>query len=114
MPTEEPPRLWFELSTGSDPIAGQMHADGNPSRSFHSWLELVALIEEMRAERPEPTPTDRNDEKTSSSSQARAARKQEETSEDKLPRRTGRSPRRLRVDKQAAVTPRTTIPQEEP
>lgn len=56
MPTQEPSRLWFELNTGSDPIAGQMHADGNPSRSFHSWLELVALIEETRAKRPEPKP----------------------------------------------------------
>lgn len=33
-----------------------MHADGVPSRSFDSWLELVALIEEMRAERPEHKP----------------------------------------------------------
>ena len=53
MPSQEPPRLWFELNTGSDPIGGRMHADGNPPRSFHSWLELVALIEEMRAERSE-------------------------------------------------------------
>ena len=56
MPTQEPSRLWFELNPGSDPIEGQMHADGNPSRPFHSWLELVALIEETRAERPDPDP----------------------------------------------------------
>ena len=56
MPMQEPSRLWFELNIGSDPIEGQMHADGNAPRSFHSWLELVALIEEMRAERSESNP----------------------------------------------------------
>jgi hypothetical protein len=56
MPTQEPSRLWFELNTGSDSIVGQMHADGNPTRSFHSWLELVALIEEMRDQRSQPNP----------------------------------------------------------
>lgn len=56
MPTQKPSRLWFELNSGSDPIDGQMHADDNPSRPFHSWLELVALIEETRAQRPDPNP----------------------------------------------------------
>ncbi len=54
MPTEGTPRLWFEVDTGRDPIAGQMHAIGEPPQPFHSWLELVALIEQMRARRSQP------------------------------------------------------------
>ena len=54
MPTKWTPRLWFEVDAERDPIAGQMHAIGEPPRSFDSWLELVALIEQTRARRSHP------------------------------------------------------------
>lgn len=51
MPTNECPGLWFEVDPDRDPIAGHMHVSGEPTRPFHSWLELVALIEQTRATR---------------------------------------------------------------
>ena len=50
MPADETPRLWFELDTERDPIGGRMHVGAHPPRTFDSWLELVALIEQTRAE----------------------------------------------------------------
>lgn len=59
MPTEGPPRLWFEIDTACHPIGGHMHVGGEPPRSFDSWLELVALIEQTRARRSDlPTPNE--------------------------------------------------------
>ncbi len=51
MPPEGFPRLWFEVDPVRDPIAGQMHAGAGPTRPFHNWLELAALIEQTRATR---------------------------------------------------------------
>lgn len=52
MAADGTPRLWFEVDSDRDPIAGHMHVGDEPRRSFGCWLELVALIEQTRAGSP--------------------------------------------------------------
>ncbi len=47
---DKPLRITLELKPGAEPIAGCLHADDCPQRSFHGWLEFAAAIESASKE----------------------------------------------------------------
>jgi hypothetical protein len=43
-----PARVWIEVDVESASIAGVLHRGDGPVRPFDGWLELVALLEDLR------------------------------------------------------------------
>jgi hypothetical protein len=43
-----PPRVWIEVDVEARSIAGVLHRGDRPVRPFDGWLELVALLEDLR------------------------------------------------------------------
>lgn len=50
---DEPRRVVIELDSGPDPIAGLLLMDGNRSRRFEGYTQLIAALEVARAAAPE-------------------------------------------------------------
>ncbi len=48
-----PRRVVIELDAGPDPIAGQLLMDGNGTRRFEGYTQLIAALEAARAAAPE-------------------------------------------------------------
>jgi hypothetical protein len=44
----------IELDAGPDPIAGLLLMDGSGRRRFEGYTQLIAALEAVRAEAPEP------------------------------------------------------------
>ncbi|MEA2422784.1 MAG: hypothetical protein QOF55_1883 [Thermoleophilaceae bacterium] len=43
-----PARVWIEVDVQAASIAGALHRGDDPVRPFSGWLELVALLENLR------------------------------------------------------------------
>lgn len=39
----------LEIDAAREPLSGRLIADGRPERRFRGWLELFAVVEEVRA-----------------------------------------------------------------
>jgi hypothetical protein len=50
-------RLTVDLLEGSDPIAGEVSADGQPPRPFAGYIKLIQELERARPQRPALTPS---------------------------------------------------------
>jgi hypothetical protein len=48
-------RVWIEVTSTVDPIAGEVHDGDAPPRQFRGWVELMALLDSLR-DRPERDP----------------------------------------------------------
>ncbi len=46
-------RLELEVGPDQDPIAGQIRDGAGRERSFNGWIELSALLEDLRGRRQE-------------------------------------------------------------
>jgi hypothetical protein len=45
--------VMLAIDIDSDPISGLLSNGSGPSRPFHGWIELVALVEAVRSASPE-------------------------------------------------------------
>jgi len=58
MPSATVVQRTLEIEATSEPLSGRLTGENHPERRFRGWLELFAVIDELRTGAQDDTPPD--------------------------------------------------------